>query len=86
MSFHLVMGLGTATLSLIGIALGAVAIKLNKEFEEAHQPQPGDNICHKCKKSCGSPVSSEQGYGNRSDKMKHTYYCDKCGRYYDVWR
>ena len=86
MSFNVVVGLGAAALTIVAVALGAVSIKSNNEFEADHQPQPGDNICQKCKRSCGSPVSSEPGYGDRSDKMKHTYYCDKCGRYYSVWR
>lgn len=61
-------------------------LKGRSSFRELHSPKDGDHICHKCKMSCGNPVSEKRGYGERFDRIKYTYYCNRCGYYYTVWR
>ncbi len=76
------------------IALGCEPYQYNesKETEKTetividHSPHRGDNVCSKCKSSCGEPVESKNGYGSRVDRIKYTYYCNNCGEYFDKWR
>ncbi len=68
------------------VASAYISTVLNKKFLNDHPQKAGDDICSKCKRSCGKPASTEKGYGNRSNMVKYTYYCNNCGRYYSIWR
>ena len=81
----LAIGLFIGACAVLGIGSTALEFKMQEKFEEKHQPEENDCICRRCK-SCCELKAHENGYGARAGSIKYTYYCSKCGNYYNVWR